>query len=303
MAAAQRRQPGLKWPNEVPLVPDFPIVDAHVHIYDPRRLSYPWMAPLPTLDGPHLLEDYDRLTAGVDIEAMVFVEVDVAPGAHLAEVEFVQEQSRIEPRLRAVVASMPLESGRAVEADLAAYSRFPLARGVRRLIERHDREPGWCLRDGFVAGVKLLPRFGFTFDLCVFHAQLAEATELVRRCPEVSFVLDHIGKPGIRAGLWEPWASGLRAIAACPNVCCKISGVVTEADHAAWTEAQAAPYIAHAIDCFGFDRVMFGGDWPVSELATRYSRWVALVDAVTSKASSAERRKLFRDNAVAFYRL
>jgi L-fuconolactonase len=79
--------------------------------------------------------------------------------------------------------------------------------------------------------------------------------------------------------------------------------VVTEADHASWTEAQAAPYIAHAIDCFGFDRVMFGGDWPVSELATRYSRWVALVDAVTSKASPAERRKLFRDNAVAFYRL
>jgi L-fuconolactonase len=239
----------------------------------------------------------------VDIEAMVFVEVDVAPGAHLAEVEFVQEQSRTEPRLRAVVASMPLESGRAVEADLAAYSRFPLARGVRRLIERHDREPGWCLRDDFVAGVKLLPRFGFTFDLCVFHAQLAEATELVRRCPEVSFVLDHIGKPGIRAGLWEPWAGELRAIAACPNVWCKISGVVTEADHAAWTEAQAAPYIAHAIDCFGFDRVMFGGDWPVSELATRYSRWVALVDAVTSKASPAERRKLFHDNAVAFYRL
>ena len=108
-AATRRRQPRLKWPNEVPLVPEFPIVDAHVHIYDPRRLSYPWMAPLPTLDGPHLPEHYARLTAGVDIEAMVFVEVDVAPGAHLAEVEFVQEQSRTEPRLRAVVASIPLE--------------------------------------------------------------------------------------------------------------------------------------------------------------------------------------------------
>jgi L-fuconolactonase len=110
-------------------VPEFPIVDAHVHIYDPRRLSYPWMAPFPTLGGPHLPEDYDRLTAGVDIEAMVFVEADVAAGAHLAEVEFVQEQSRAEPRLRAVVASLPLENGKAVEADLAAYSRFPLARG------------------------------------------------------------------------------------------------------------------------------------------------------------------------------
>ena len=284
-------------------MPEFPIVDAHVHIYDPGRLSYPWMAPFLTLDRPHLPQDYDRSTAGVDIEAMVFVEVDVAPGAHLAEVEFVHEQSRAEPRLRAIVASIPLERGAAVEADLAAYSRFPLARGVRRLIERHVGEPGWCLRDDFIAGVKLLPKFGFTFDLCVFHPQLDEATDLVRRCPEVTFVLDHIGKPGIRIGQWEPWASELRAIAACPNVWCKISGVVTEADHAAWTEAQVAPYIAHAIDCFGFERVMYGGDWPVSELATRYARWVALVDAVTSRASPVERRKLFRDNAIAFYRL
>jgi L-fuconolactonase len=261
------------------------------------------MAPFPTLDRPHLAKDYDRLTAGVDVEAMVFVEVDVATSTHLAEVEFVQEQSRAEPRLRAVVASMPLENGEVVEDDLAAYSRSPLARGVRRLIERHDREPGWCLRDDFVAGVKLLPKFGLTFDLCVFHPQLGDVTELVRRCPEVTFVVDHIGKPAIRIGLWEPWASDLRAIAAYPNVWCKISGVVTEADHAAWTEAAVTPYIEHAIDCFGFDRVMFGGDWPVSELATRYLRWVALVDAVTSRASPVERRKLFRDNATAFYRL
>jgi L-fuconolactonase len=287
----------------MPAVPDFPIVDAHVHIYDPRRLSYPWIASFPTLDRPHLPEDYDRLTAGVNIEAMVFVEADVAPGAHLAEVEFVHEQSRTEPRLRAVVASMPLENREAAEADLADYSLFPLARGVRRLIERHDDDPGWCLRDDFVTGVKLLPKFGFTFDLCVFHSQLAEATELIRRCSEVTFVLDHIGKPAIRIGQWEPWASELRAIAAYPNVWCKISGVVTEADHAAWTEAEVAPYIAHAIDCFGFDRVMFGGDWPVSELATRYSRWIALVDAVTLRAAPVERRKLFHDNAIAFYRL
>jgi L-fuconolactonase len=88
-----------------------------------------------------------------------------------------------------------------------------------------------------------------------------------------------------------------------PNVWCKISGVVTEADHASWTEAEVAPYIAHAIDCFGFDRVMFGGDWPVSELATSYRRWVDLVDRVVAGASEGEIRRLYRDNAIAFYRL
>jgi L-fuconolactonase len=284
-------------------MPDFPIVDAHVHIYDPHRLSYPWLKGISILDRPHLPVDYARLTRGVDVEAMVFIEVDVAPGAHLNEVEFVQEQSRIESRLRAIVASMPLENGAAVEADLAAFSQFPLARGVRRLIQRHEREAGWSIRDNFVDGVKLLAKFGFTFDLCLTHTQLKEVTELVRRCPEVSFVIDHVAKPGIRAGLQEPWRSELRAIAGLDNLYCKISGVVTEADHAEWTESEVAPYIEHAIDCFGFDRVMFGGDWPVSELATTYRRWVGVVDSVTASASPSERRKLFRDNAIAFYRL
>lgn len=257
----------------------------------------------PALDRPYLPEDFVRLTAGVDIEAMVFVEVDAAPGAHLAEARFAQEQAAAEPRLRGMVASMPLEQGGEVEPELVEYAKMPLARGVRRLIERHLREPGWALGDNFLAGVKLLAKFGFSFDLCLFHPQLSEVNELARRCPEVNFVVDHIAKPGIRQGLREPWRQDLRAIARLPNVWCKISGVVTEADNASWTEAEVAPYIAHAIDCFGFDRVMFGGDWPVSELATSYRRWVDLVDRVVAGASDGEKRRLYRDNAIAFYRL
>lgn len=284
-------------------MPDFAIVDTHVHLYDPRLLSYPWMKQAPVLDRPYLTDDFRRLTAGVDIEAMVFVEVDTAPGDHLAEARFAQEQAAAEPRLRGMVASMPLEKGAAVELELVEYAKFPLARGVRRLIERHHREPGWALGERFLAGVRLLAKFGFTFDLCLFHPQLAEVKDLVRRCPEVNFVVDHIAKPGIRQGLREPWRQDLRAIARLPNVWCKISGVVTEADHANWTEVEVAPYIAHAIDCFGFERVMFGGDWPVSELATTYRRWVDLVDLVVAGASEGEKRRLFRDNAIAFYRL
>jgi L-fuconolactonase len=151
--------------------------------------------------------------------------------------------------------------------------------------------------------VRLLPEYGLSFDICIHHPQMQDAIELVRSCPDVSFVLDHIGKPGIRAGLREPWWSEMRELAREPNVWCKISGVVTEADHAAWTEEEVAPYVAHAIECFGFGRVMFGGDWPVSELATTYARWVALVDRVTAGSSDDERRKLWRDTAVGFYRL
>ena len=284
-------------------MPNFSVVDTHVHLYDPSRLSYPWMKHAPALDRPHLVEDYVRAFAGVDIESIVFVEVDAAPGDQRAEAYFVQEQAKFEPRLKAMVASIPLELGAAAETHLIEYAKLPLARGVRRLIERHHQQPGWALADDFVVGVKLLSKFDLTFDLCLFHPQLSEVTELVRRCPEVNFVVDHIAKPGIRAGLREPWSEDLRKLGRLPNVWCKISGVVTEADHANWTETVVSPYIAHAIDCFGFERVMFGSDWPVSELATSYQRWVEVVDAVVGSASQGERRKLYHDNAVAFYRL
>jgi L-fuconolactonase len=284
-------------------MPEFPIVDAHVHLYDAGTISFPWMERVPKLNRPHLPADFDRLTAGLDVEAMVFVEVDAAPGRHLDEARWIANLAKSEQRLRGMVASMPLEKGAAATADLDAYAQLGIARGVRRLIERHADEPGWCLQPAFLEGVGLLPRYNFTFDLCLFHPQLAEATELCRRCPEVRFVIDHIAKPGIRAGLTEPWRSQMREIARLPNVACKISGVVTEADHANWREAEVAPYVAHAIDCFGFDRIMFGGDWPVSELATTYRRWVDLVDSVVAGASESERRRLYRDNAIAFYRL
>jgi L-fuconolactonase len=284
-------------------MPDFPIVDAHVHIYDPAAVRFDWMASVPRLNRPHLPEDYKRLTAGVDVAAMVFVEVDAAAGEYIREVEWVTQQAALEPRLRGMVASLPLSTSTSIDAELKQLAAVPLARGVRQLIQGHVGEPGWCLQDQFVNAVQKLPDYNLSFDLCIYHPQMADAIELCRRCPNVRFVLDHIGKPGIKAGLTEPWMSQLSQLAKHPNVWCKISGVVTEADHDSWTEAKVAPYIHHAISCFGFDRVMFGGDWPVSELATSYKRWVDVVDAVTATASIAEKRKLFCENAISFYRL
>jgi L-fuconolactonase len=284
-------------------LPDFPIVDAHVHLYDPTKLSFPWMKDVALLNKPHGPAYYDERTAGVTVDTIVFVEVDVAAGHHLAEVRWVSETAKSETRLKAMVAAMPLEKGTAIEPDIAAYAKFPLARGVRRLIQHHLDEPGWCLRPDFVAALKLLPKYKLSFDLCILHPQLADTIELVKRCPEVSFILDHIGKPGIKAGLTEPWRRQMRELAKYHNVMCKISGVVNEADHRNWTYEQIAPYVAHAIDCFGFDRVAFGGDWPVSELVVRYATWVEMVDRVTAGVSRAELRKLYRENAIRFYRI
>jgi len=126
---------------------------------------------------------------------------------------------------------------------------------------------------------------------------------MVRQCPEVRFVLDHIGKPGIKVGIFDPWRADLKELASLPNVHCKISGVTTEADHKNWTREQLRPYIDHAIETFGFDRIMYGGDWHVLELAGTYPEWVEIVDWVVEGCTAEERRKLFRDNAICFYRL
>lgn len=284
-------------------MPHFPIVDAHVHIFDPAAMRFDWMAAVPKLNSPHLPADYKRQTMGVEIEAFVFVEVDAAPGEHLKEAEWVAKQAKSDSRLRGMVASIPLSAGDVAHADIKTLAAMPLARGVRQLIQGHVNEPGWCLSDPFVDGVQQLPKHGLTFDLCIYHPQLRDVIELCRLCPDVQFVLDHIGKPSIKAGLIEPWKTDIAALARLPNVWCKISGVATEADHASWHEAQLAPFIEHAISEFGYDRLMFGGDWPVSELATSYQRWVNLVDTITAKASAQEKRKLYRDNANAFYRL
>jgi predicted TIM-barrel fold metal-dependent hydrolase len=132
---------------------------------------------------------------------------------------------------------------------------------------------------------------------------MPNAIKMVRQCPDVRFVLDHIGKPGIKAGIFDPWRQHLKEMASLPNVHCKISGVSTEADHKNWTREQLKPYIAYTIDTFGFDRIMYGGDWHVLELAGKYPDWVDIVDWVVADASADEKRKLFRDNAIEFYRL
>jgi predicted TIM-barrel fold metal-dependent hydrolase len=227
----------------------------------------------------------------------------VAPGQHLDEARWVAAAAKSDQRIQGIVASIPLEQGAAAEADIAAFATMPLARGVRRLIQPHVAEPGWCLRLDFVSGVKLLPKYGLPFEICILHPQMGDAIELVRRCPEVAFILDHIGKPGIKAGIREPWWEQIRELAELPNVVCKVSGVVTEADHNSWTYDQVAPYIERAVESFGFDRVMFGGDWPVCELATGYENWVSTLDQAVSGASRADLEKLYRNNAIRAYRL
>jgi L-fuconolactonase len=283
-------------------MPSFPIVDAHVHLYDPGVIRYAWMKDKALLDRKRLMAELDAAREPVEIEQLVWVEVGADPGQHLQEASFVDGLARADARIGAMVASAPLENGASVTPDLEKLAAHGLTRGIRRLLQ-DEPDPEFCLRPGFIEGVKLLARFDLAFDICIYHHQLAGALELVRRCPKVRFVLDHIAKPGIRDGLLDPWREQLRELARLPNVVCKLSGVITEADHEHWTREQLRPYLDHVVECFGLDRVLFGSDWPVSEQSHGYATWIDILEEVLAGCSEAELRRVFRDNAIACYRL
>jgi L-fuconolactonase len=279
---------------------DFPIIDSHIHLLDQKRFGYAWAPPAIKRDWTP--DDLSRAAKPYDIEGLVFVEVAVDMPQYLNEAEWVDGLAARDRRIMGAVVCLPLERGGEIEPEMARIAKLKTVRGVRRLIQGQP-DPDFVLRPGFLEAIRLLPKYDLSFDICILHPQMQNTLAMMRQCPEVSFVLDHIGKPGIKAGLADPWRAQLREMAALPNVVCKLSGVTTEADHQAWTRDQLRPYIDHVIDCFGTDRILYGGDWPVSELAGSYLQWLATLDWATSGFAPADKRKLFRDNAVKAYRL
>ncbi len=283
-------------------MPNFPIVDSHVHLFDVDRLRYGWLDAVPKINKTHNLNDYDAACGPVIVEKIVFAEVDVAPGLHLDEAAWIQSLADENPRLCGSVAHAPLVKGPAVEEDLIKLKENPTVKGIRYLMQ-NEMDQGFCLEPDFLAALQLLPKYDLCFDICVKHWGLTFAIELVKRCPDVSFVLDHIGKPGIKHGLEEPWKRQMRELARLPNVVCKVSGVITEANHNNWSANEIKPYVAHTIGCFGFDRVMFGSDWPVSVLSHAYPSWVDLLDDVLIGTSVDEQLSFYRQTAIETYRL
>jgi len=281
---------------------EIPIVDAHVHLWNPQTLPMPWLSTAPALNRAYDMTDYAQQTAALPIAGMVYIEVDVAPQFALLEAQQVVALAQHEPRLQGIIPSAPVEYGAQLRPYLQAIQALgPLVKGVRRLMQ--DAAPDYCLQPAFIEGVQLLAEFGFSFDICIRHHQLPAATELVRRCPAVSFILDHMGKPDIRQHLRDPWQANLQRLAALPNVACKISGLVTEADPQQWQIADLAPYVAHALEVFGSERVLFGSDWPVMTEAATYPRWIAAVEQLISALPETAQHAFWHDNAQRWYRL
>jgi L-fuconolactonase len=280
----------------------FPIVDAHVHFWNPAELNYPWLAGAPALNRTFLPEDYPAATRTANVSKMIFVECGCTAAQSIDEARWISEIATREPRLKGIIAQASVELGERVTGELATLDKNPIVRGVRRNLQG-ETDACFCLQPNFITGVQTLAKFNFTFDLCIVHSQLPAVIQLVARCPEVFFILDHCAKPAIRDQNLDPWRKHLRELAALPNVACKISGLVTEANPARCGASDLQPYVAHAIDCFGFDRVLFGGDWPVCQLATTYDDWLTALQAILAGEPETNLKKLFQTNAERIYRV
>ncbi len=276
------------------------IIDTHAHFWDIDVLDYPWIEKGSAFDRAFSPEDYQRAAQGIPIERIVFVECDAHASRSLDEARWIAGLAQADARIQAIVARVSLMSEDAGRT-LDAMATMPLVRGIRDNIQNHA--PGFALQEKFVAGVREVHRRGWHFELCLKHHQFVETIELVRRCPEGNFVLDHCGKPDIRAGLKQPWKDHIEEMAALPNVVCKISGLMTEADWTNGNPEEVLWYARAAAEAFGPGRILFGSDWPVNELAGGHLRWFRLVESLVSSWSAVNRERFFWRNAERVYRL
>jgi L-fuconolactonase len=278
------------------------IVDSHIHIIDHAALPYGWVDPLPAaLRASRDPAEYRAAVARTGVARAVVIEFLVDDGHHLDEAAFIQGLAGSDPLIAAFVANAPVEHGEPVSADLERLSARPAVRAIRRVVRdgKFDR----VLSANFVAGVQTVGSFGLPFELAVDHSGLPHTLELARRCPDVTFVLDHLGTPPITARPAAPWTEHMRAFAGLPNVVAKLSGLMAGVDPQGWDERDVVAHLKFAIDCFGPDRVMYGSDWPMFTPILAYADWLGIVQAATSPLSPAECERVYVGVASDIYRL
>lgn len=278
------------------------IIDTHQHLWDMDLFSYSWCKASPALNRSFRMADYLDAIQGLGVEKSVHVEADVDEPYMLEETRHILKlaEDRKNPLAGVVACARPEQDG--FRQYLDQFSGNPALKGVRRVLHTQPDECGQSAK--FIENVGKLGAYGLSFDLCVLARQLPIAINLVKRCPtDVTFVLDHCGVPDVKGRALEPWRTHIREIAAYPNVVCKVSGLVAYADPQHWAPEDLRPFVEHVIECFGWDRLMFGSDWPVCSLSSTLRRWVETLTLLTREASEVDRRKLFFDNAMRIYRL
>jgi L-fuconolactonase len=289
---------------------DGEIIDTHQHLWDLKEFKLAWIGGLKgqareILGRSYTLRDYAEATQGLGIKRAVYMEVDVAEEQQAKEVEFVTRvcAEGKAPTVAAVVSGRPASDGFKEYLDRLKGNKY--VKGLRQVLHTPATAAKFCLDDKFVRGVRLLGERGLSFDLCLRNDQLEDGAELIDRCPQTRFILDHCGNPHNGTLDLEGWKKGLAKVAATKNrnVMCKVSGLYANVTAQAWPADKLAPIVRTVIDQFGWERLLFASDWPVVNLGASLKVWVDAVKQIVRTDKAENQARLFRDNAVKFYGL
>ncbi|KQQ05458.1 MULTISPECIES: amidohydrolase family protein [unclassified Rathayibacter] len=277
------------------------VVDAHQHVWDRTKARYDWLGPdLPEIDRSIFFDELRPQLRAAGVDATVLVQ----SADEAADTDEMLRVAAANPEIAGVVVYVPLERPQEAHDRLAELRRDLHVVGVRNLI--HDQpDPDWILRPDVDEGLGVLEAAGVPFDyVAVLPRHLAHLPVLAERHPQLSIVIDHLSKPPIGLGSDEPWRSLIARAAENPRVVAKVSGLYSATrDAASWTTGQLVPVVEHALACFGAERLMYGGDWPVSLTAGGYARVWAALHEVTADWSEADSARLWGGTAREFYRL
>lgn len=273
-------------------------IDSHHHFWEYSAKEYGWISePMSAIRRSFGPNDLKSTIAPLGIDGVVSVQARQT----VEETDFLLAYASKNEFIRGVVGWAPLmEEG--VENVLEHFKAHDKFKGVRHVVQ-DEPDVNFILRDDLNRGVAQLKRLGLVYDILIFERQLKPSIQFVDKHPDQVFVLDHIAKPKIKTGEREPWAADIREMAKRPNVYCKISGMVSEADWERWTPEQMRPYIDTVLEAFGPKRLMFGSDWPVMLVACPYAHWWQLVNGSISSLSQAEKDRILGLTAVEAYKL
>ena len=277
------------------------VIDAHHHVLDPARVDYAWMTPdVALLRRRYDLDELAPHLIANGVDGTVLVQATTS----LAETREAHALAEASSTVVGVIGWADLADPALADvlAELRDWPGGDRLIGIRHPV--HDEpDAGWLLRPEVRRGISIMGRAGLAFDLLVRPRETPAALEVVRAEPGMRFVVDHLAKPPIATGEREPWATLLRDLGELPNMACKLSGLVTEADWAGWTVDQLRPYVDHALEVFGPGRLLYGSDWPVCLLAATYETVFATAAALMDGLSGPERARVFGGTAEEVYRL
>ena len=271
------------------------VIDSHVHFWKYNKEEYPWIdRNMKILQKDYLPTELESTLKRNNVDGCIAVEAATAE----VETRFLAELANTHPIIKGVVGWTDLKANDA-EKKLSGLKEYSSVIGIRHIVQS---EPDDFLYDEkFRAGVSLLQSFGYTYDLLIYPRQLNAAVDFVKAFPEQTIIIDHCAKPNIKNKELEQWRKGITDLAMFPNVSCKLSGLITEAEWKEWSPADFYPYLDVVFESFGTERLMFGSDWPVMLLSGLYVQWKSLLEKYMEKFLPEEKDDVFGLNALRIY--